>query len=676
MQHQSQYPQYSGVATTSSQTRVGQGSTSRVAPSQGGQSVRKSTLVITSNLLKPVSKYEQISTLYHSWSKVCVSCSSTSSRSSSLRKTHGPEKAAAMTKDLMRSWQQKRQMHPELQAPMHSAAASSTAFAQAKSLQIRQFQIPNHNLPNEGAPQPHFRRQEWTSAPAISVDERLAPSQPHQVAPSDNSAPQTSVSQGIVSPQEFPIFDVSEEDTPDHSATTTNFASTFPTAPSSQSHSILLAPEEKSTALYTMRGLAASIKRSLIAERLAASEQPTATSETPAKMRKLSPSDEAVDTARQSSLATAGTHEPAIIATADTVEMVPVLHLDGGETPPSATVPSPFPQVSVSQPETVSSPDEVAIPNSYQEPSHDFVPFSTLAGAVSFDDATGYAPADHPTIPSPVASPLESLTNPQQAPDIVPHDTMDIPLLSFTESSFNSLSFPTRTPTPPLSATITPFRDDDVANGKTQETPPSTTNSPCLDQVEIQPESISPAGKGSPEARVISAGDDQDRICFDVTSLSSELVTHPEAQILNSPKEETRVFVRRTGLLDSSIEEISGEPLESVRTEEYPGDETRKLVRTSEVPSAVHTSTRPTSGRSTSPAATSGSSVFLKPPVKSARKPTFYIDVPPRPEWVRRAKRREAASKGPASEEVGELFTLEPPCSFLIYLGQRSDRGS
>jgi hypothetical protein len=579
------------------------------------------------------------------------------SRSSNLRKIHGAEKAAAMTKNLMQSWQPKRSINPEVQGPMHSATASSTAFATATSLQTHsQFRIPTHSVPNEGVSAPPQRRQEWTSAPTISGDERLAPSQPHVLATStlasplrphaDNLAPQANVSQGIVSPQKFP------------------------TAPSSQSHSILLAPEEKSTALYTMRGLAASIKRSLNAERLAASEQPTATSETHAETRKPSPSVEVVEVAEQ--------FGPETLPTADTVETVPVLHLDGGENPPSATAPSPFPQVSLSQGETASPPDDATIPNTFQEPSLDFVPFSTLAGAVSFDNATSYAPADHPTIPSPVVSTFEGLMDPQQAPDVLPHDHMDIdvPMLSFTEASFNGLSFPTRTPTPPLSAMITPFRDDDGANAKTQETPSFIPTSPRLDQVEIQPESISPASESGLEAMVISADDvceDQDRIGFNVTHLSSEQATHPEAQILNSPKEESRVFVRRTGLLDSSIEDISGEPLESMRTEGYPGDETRKHVRTSEVSPVVHTSTRPTS---TSPAATLGSSAFLKPPMQSAGKPTFYVAVPPRPEWVRSAKRREAANKRLASEEIGELYTLEPLCSFLIFSGQRSDRGS
>ncbi|KAH9045452.1 hypothetical protein EDB85DRAFT_32541 [Lactarius pseudohatsudake] len=474
MQHQSQYPQYSGVAATASQARAGEGSTSRVAPSQG-------------------HSYEQISTLYHSWVK-----------------THGPEKAAEMTQDLMRSWQQKRQIQPEVQAPIHSATASSTVFAPARSHQMQsQFPIPIHSAPNEGVPtlpQAHFRRQEWTSG--ISGDGRLVPSQPHLVVPSDNSAPQTSASQGIVSPQERPVSGVIKEET-DHS-TTANFPSTFPTAPSSQSHSILLAPEEKSTTLYTIRGLAASIKRSLNAERLAASGQPTPASETHTNTSKLSPSNEAVDIAELSGPATAGTHEPAIIPTTDAMETVHIPHLNEGGVS-SATALSPFPQLPVSQRETSSSPDEVTIPDSYQEPSHDFVPFSTLAGAVSFDNTTGYAPADHPTIPSPLASSFEGLTDPQQAPDIIPHDPMDIPLLPFTESSFNGLSFPTRTPTPPLSATITPFRDDDIADGKIQEISSPVPTSPCLDQVEKRPESISPTSKHSLEARVISTGGDQDR---------------------------------------------------------------------------------------------------------------------------------------------------------------------
>jgi hypothetical protein len=638
---------------------AGQGSTSHMAPVQGAVPVRNFNFGHTSNLFRPVSKYEQASTLYHSWEKVCASCSSTSSHSSNLRKIHGPEKAAAMTRDLMQSWQQKR---PEGQVPVHSAATSSTAFASTNSLQSHsQSQIPNHNVPNQGASAPpglHYRRQEWLSDP------RSAPTQSHPVAqsalapplrpPTDSSAPQISVTQR----QEIPISNAIKEETPVHSATTTHFASTFPTAPSSQSQSILLAPEEKSSSLYTMRGLAASIKRSLNAERLAASEQATATSETPAEIRKRSPSDEAVDTTEQSELATAGANEPPISPTTDSVETMPVLPLDAGN-PSSATVPSPFPQASVSQRET---PDETTIPDSYQEPLPDFVPFSTLAGAVSFDNATSYSPVDHPIIPSPAASPLEGLLDSQQAGDVLPHDHMDVdvPLLSFAEASFNGLSFPTRTPTPPLSAMITPYREDDGASGKIQEAPSSDPTSPSLDQVEIQPESISPASN-DPEAMVISADEDKDRIGVNVTSLSSEHSTHPEAQTLNSPNAETHAFVRRSGLLDSSIEEISGEAFENLRAEGHPGGETRKLVRTSDVPSAVHTS---------------GSSISLKPPMKSAGKPSFYVAVPPQPEWVRKVKRQEATKKGLASEENGELFTIETPCSLLIYLGQRSERGS
>ncbi|KAF8272471.1 hypothetical protein EI94DRAFT_296972 [Lactarius quietus] len=557
---------------------------------------------------------------------------------------HGAEKAAAMTKDLMQSWQQQRL--PEGQVFIHSAPASSTVFAPAHSLQSHsQSQIPDHNISNGGVSAPvqlSFRRHEWIPAPVIPHDERSAQSLPHPVAPStlapphyphiDNLAQQTSVSQPVVAPQECPISDVRKEEMPVHSATGTHLASTFPTAPSSQSHSIL-APEEKSSALYTMRGLAASIKRSLNAERLAASEQATATSETSAETRKLSPSDEIVDTTEQPELSTAGTNEPAISPTTDSVEMVPVLPPDGGENerPSSATVPSPFPQVSVSQQETPSSLDEVTIPNSYQEPLHDFVPFSTLAGAVSFDNAASYTPVDHPTMPSPTAGGvLEGLMHPQQAPDVVSHDHIDVPLLAFAEASFNGLSFPTRTPTPPLSAMITPFRDDDGANGKTEATPSSIPTSPCLDQVEIQPESISPASNG-PVAMAISADEDQDRICVDVVSLSSEHAIHPEAHIPNSPKVETHAFVRRTGLLDSPIEKNSGEVVEKQRAERYP-----------------------TSGRSTSHATNSGSSVSLKPPMKSAGVPSFYIAVPPQPEWVRKAKRQEAAKRGLASQENGQ----------------------
>ena len=522
-----------------------------------------------------------------------------------------------------------------------------------------QSQIPNRSAPNEGvsAPlQPHFRSQEWASAPTIPEDVKLTPSQPHPHASStlasplrtDNLAPQTSVP--IVSPQEFP------------------------TAPSSQSHSILLAPEEKPTALYTMRGLAASIKRSLNAERLAASGQstPTVAADPQTKTVKRSPSVEVTGATEQSGPATAGTLEPVIVPAADTVEMVPVLNRDEGENPPSATVPSLFPQVSVLG--ETSSPDEATIPNSYQEPSHDFVPFSTLAGAVSFDNATSYAPADHPTIPSPIASTIEGLINSQQAPDLVSHDDMD-PLLSFSEATFSGLSFPTRTPTPPLAAMITPF-DDDGANAKTQETASFIPTSPCLDQVKIQPESTPPASEGGLEAMDISADGDQDRIGFNVASLSSENAIHPEAQIHDSPKEETSIFVRRTGLLDSPIKEISGESLESVRAGGYSEDEARNHVQTSEVSPAVHDSTWPTSGKSAFPSVTSSSSAVLKTPMKSAGGPTFYVAVPPLPEWVRRAKRREAANTRPTSEEGGELFTLEPPCSLLIYSGQRSDRGS
>ncbi len=598
--------------------------------------------------------------------KVCLSRCSMSSRSSSLRKMHGAEKAAAMTKDLIQSWQQKRQIHPGVQAPMYSATTPSTTFASAQSLHTQsQSQILNHNAPNGGAitpTQPHFRGQEWISAPTNSRDGRLAPSHPHLATPSaatsslrpptDNSV--QGVFQGVVR-QDIPISDMSKGETPSH--LTTNFASTFPTAPSSQSHSILLDSEEKSTALYTMRGLAASIKRSLNAEQLAASGQQAAPSEADAKKRLTL--DEAIDTgdAVQSG---PPTDESAIVPTVnptlDTVETGVDPHPNGGN-PPSARS-SPFPQVSV-----------------YQEPSHDFVPFSTLAGAVSFDPPTGYPPADYHATPPPVATPLESLTNPQQSTDIVSHDRMDIPLLSFTEASFNSLSFSTRIPTPPLSATITPLRDDDSAIEK----PSSNPTSPRLDQVEVQPESTSRASKGSLEATVISVGDnfeDQDRICFNARSLPSEHATRPEAQTLHSPKEEMSVFVRRPGLLDSSMEEISGEPLESVRTERYSEDGTRKCLQPNEIPSVVPTSTQPTMMGWTRPAGISASNQLLQPSIKSAGNPTFYIAVPPQPEWVRRVKRREAAKKALTSEETGELRSLELHCPFLIYVGQRSDRGS
>ncbi|KAI0307205.1 hypothetical protein B0F90DRAFT_536916 [Multifurca ochricompacta] len=274
----SQYPHYPGVVTTSPQARVGQGVVSGVTAGQ------------------------DVGNLYPSWVKA-----------------YGVETAASMTRDILQS-RQLRQVVPVTPAP---TTASLDSVSVQNPQNQSQFQIMKQEPPTGVGPillplDPP--RQEWhPEVRVISVEERLAPSQArptalhnivsHQLSDTDNTPLQADVTQGIAGQSELVnMSDVHNNgEVQSHYLgatasnavlTSTDITSGLSTPLRSQpgsTQSILLASEKKSTALYTIRGLAASVQRSLNAERLGASTEPSATSGLPTVKRMRSTSAGAID---------------------------------------------------------------------------------------------------------------------------------------------------------------------------------------------------------------------------------------------------------------------------------------------------------------------------------------------------------------------------------------------
>ncbi|KAI0245305.1 hypothetical protein BJV78DRAFT_1288308 [Lactifluus subvellereus] len=190
-------------------------------------------------------------------------------------------------------------MVPILMQPTVTSSAASASAPDPRS--HSQFQIPKQGV-LEGDTAPHHlhpQNQEWSPvAPLIPSDGQQAPSRSRPAVPSSHATRMHSTADGSTHEtgpiREFVGRPGGNSDVPNSieaqplnlGVTTSNPAvmsinldSSSSTPPSSQqgpAQSILLAPEEKSIALYTMRGLAASIKRSLNVERLAASAEPSA----------------------------------------------------------------------------------------------------------------------------------------------------------------------------------------------------------------------------------------------------------------------------------------------------------------------------------------------------------------------------------------------------------------
>ena len=544
-------------------------------------------------------------------------------------------------------------------------------------------------------PLPLPRTREWhSSVPAILNPGEQEASQAHKVAPSVHGPPPHHPTTDIPNPDTVVASAMMNATVAHNDAslqsqhpeaiasnptpTSADPASTPSALPNSQS--ILLASEEKGSALYTMRGLAASIKRSLNAERLAASAESSASSDPHTQKRKRSSSAEAIDNRHEaeSSRPDESVYEQRGFPK---TEPQPVNLVSEPDDSRSTMLPGSFPEADIPQQETTHTPNEFAMPNSHHASNssiHNFVPFSTLTGAVSFDVVSDPSSANHNTNPSSEApAVLEDLATSHPTTEAVLHNDIDVPLIHLSQPPFDPLSFPHRTPTPPLAATITLVHDEDEIDEKAEATPSSHPSS-LLHEEEVDSQ-LRLIRSGSEDGVEIRADSDEDQVQthYNITS-PLERTARLETRDGNSPMQETDVFVRRTGLLDLSIGEVDRGSMGSPQAEECPAGETRSSVQArEELPS--HVTTKASSSRVRSPgfAETSGSGLSSKVPRRTHGKREFYIAVPPPSEWVLRAKRREAERKAEINSKSGEprypgITSYYSSC----ILGQRSNRGS
>ena len=625
--------------------------------------------------------------MYPSWVKVCIS-RATRHTTYLLVKEYGTVKASSIAQEYMQLWAQGRQIHPTASNPIPSTTLTPMASVPAQIPQNQNhLQIPKQE--GTAVPLPHPQTQEWHSVPVITNPGGQEASQTHAAAPSAHAPPPhppTDVSTlDTVVDSAMKNSTVAHNDagvqshhpeaiTSNPTRTSAGPASTPSALPNSQS--ILLASEEKGSALYTMRGLAASIKRSLNAERLAASAESSASSDPHTQKRKRSSSAEAIDNRHEaeSSRPDERVYEQKGFPKTEPQPVNPVSEPDDSR---STMLPGSLPEADMPQEETIHTPNEFAMPNPHHASTHNFVPFSTLTGAVSFDVVSGSSSANHNTNSSseaPVV--LEDLTT-SHPTEVVVHNDIEVPLIHLPRSPFDPLSFPHRTPTPPLAATITLVRDEDEVDEKAEATPSSHPSS-LLHEEEVDSQlQLIPSGSEDGVENRADSDSVQVQTHFTITS-PLEHTAHSEAQDGNSPMQETDIFVRRTGLLDSSTGEIGHGSMGSPQAKECPASETRSSAQArEELP--PHVPTKASSSRVWSPglAETSGSGLSSKVPRRTHRKQEFYIAVPPPSEWVLRAKHREAERKAQINHKSGEprYAGITSYCSSCI-LGQRSNRGS
>jgi hypothetical protein len=383
-----------------------------------------------------------------------------------------------------------------------------------------------------------------------------------------------------------------------------------------------------------MRGLAASIKRSLNAERLAASAKPPALPRSPKRSSSVQVID--VDARPEADLsrpdlATGRPYEheplPKVEPEPQPVDPEPVIEVDDS---PQTVLPVPFSEGSMPQQETRHTPDGRVTPT-----SHDFVPFSTLAGAVSFDNITNSAPAQAVRTPEDAAM----ITQPTSLCTQVP----------FAESPFDPLSFPHRTPTPPLAATITPVHDEDEVE-KAEATPSSLLHEEDIDlQLQLPPSE----SEDNLEMDVVS-GEDHVQTHSSAAPLSEHTTPFkPQDNNNNSLTQHADVFVRRTGLLDSPTGEIVRPSIGESGVDAGPASGAGSPLREPEELPRMPTEMSPKGVLSPGSAETSGRGSLPNVPRKYRGKREFYIAVPPPSEWVLRAKHREAARKARLSGKLG-----------------------
>jgi len=433
--------------------------------------------------------------------------------------------------------------------------------------------------------------------------------------------------------------------------TPTDRAPTLPAPPTDPTQSILLEEEEeKGKALYSMRGLAASIKRSLNAERLAASTEPSASSNPPSQNWKPLNSIEAAGTQHQTKSSSPGlaigkSSGEGLDSKAGTQ---PVNLITEPVDSPATLLPVSVSEVSIPHEETIRTANDFQTSNSKRDSSPIFTPYSSLTGAVSFDNITDSVPVNHNPAPSSEATGiLEDTTTSQPTSQIVLHDHVEDSII-LDQPSFEALSFPHRTPTPPLAATITTVYDEDEVDENAIPTPSSRPSIP-LHEIEI----------GS-QLEYISSGNDD----IEMSSIPGEDQVPTKPNIASSEffqawdnhtlMQEAEVPTHQATSLDRPIEEIDRGPIGSPSVEEHPGNVRRHSAQVPGEPPK----TSPIRVQGTDSAETSIRGSLPTPSMKFRGKQRFYIAVPPASEWVRQAKRREAERKALMKEKAGEFGYL------------------
>ncbi|KAI0268308.1 hypothetical protein BC834DRAFT_686319 [Gloeopeniophorella convolvens] len=425
---------------------------------------------------------------------------------------------------------------------------------------------------------------------------------------------------------------------PSSTAPTTGPLSTM-TAPSStqsgSQQSLLIGGEQVSAAPYSLRGLAASIKRSLNAERLAASPGPSTRPNSHGEKRKRSISTErrviedAVPPKRSNSVAAEPRKRTLVDSGSDAVpRQVDVL--DGVRTP--------SPQV-LEPRDTKDASGQTAIANVLHDSPRAFSPYSTLTGAVSFEDGS-----DDPSAVKSPASPTTSgpLDNTAQlAPDTTLHDSTNISFVPFVvDAAFGTLPFAPRVPTPPLAATITPVNDDEASEKLSSPVP----TPPALAFNDHADPSLSETMQGVVEdserdthdqsTGATNPGNQLQNPSLGAAS-SLELVpaqvSHDNASVTDSD-----VFIRRAGLLDIAGGATPVQTAGSPRQDGEPEDLTEASASSATLqatPSNLHLG-HTEANSAVAPSAAAKSSRVRR------MKQVYVLVPPPPPEYLLRAKRR------------------------------------
>jgi len=339
---------------------------------------------------------------------------------------------------------------------------------------------------------------------------------------------------------------------------------------------------------------------------------------------------------------------------------------------PSTILPVSFSEALIPHEETIRTANGFQIPNSQHDSSPNFTPYSTLTGAVSFDNITDSVPVNHNPAPSSEATGvLEDMTISQPTSQIVLHGHVEDPLI-LDQPSFEPLSFPHRTPTPPLAATITTVHDEGEVDEKAGPTPSSRPSTP-LHEIEIDSQ-LQYIPSGNEDDIEMSSVPGEDQVPTQPNIESSEI---SQAWDNDALMQEAGVSTHQATSLDRPIEEIDRGSIGSQMVEEHPGNERRRSAQAPEELARVLRKTSPIRVQSTDFAETSSLGSLPKLARKSRGKQKFYIAVPPASEWVLQAKRREAERKALMKEKAGEFRYLGiMPCYFSCILGQHSNRGS